>query len=107
MKRKVAMKDNKSYNDHLKHDFFEVLYLFIPWTYKPDNDHLNTYISSSVVCVINRQNIILKYGMRGHFRYSYVCDIRLKWVLHVIATDPGTITMIQRVGFAFRESGLF
>ena len=37
---------------------------------KPDNDHLNTYISPSVVCGINRQNIILKYGMRGHFRYS-------------------------------------
>ena len=51
-------------------DFFEVLYLFIPCTYKPDNDHLNTYISPSVACVINRQNIILKYGMRGHFRYS-------------------------------------
>ena len=50
-------------------DFFGVLYLFIPWTYKPDNDHLNTYISPSVVCVINRQNIILKYGMRGHFCY--------------------------------------
>ena len=32
-------------------DFFGVLYLFIPWTYKPDNDHLNTYISPSVVCV--------------------------------------------------------
>ena len=46
-----------------------VLYLFIPWIYTPDNDHLNTYISPSVVCVINRQNIILKYGMRGHFRY--------------------------------------
>ena len=52
-------------------DFFGVLYLFIPWTYKPDKDRLNTYISSSVVCVINRQNIILKYGMRGHFRYTY------------------------------------
>ena len=51
-------------------DFFGVLYLFIPWTYKPDNDHLNTYISPSVVCVINRQNIILKYGMRDHFRYN-------------------------------------
>ena len=50
--------------------FFGVLYLFIPWTYKPDNDHLNTYICPSVVCVINRQNIILKYGMRGHFRYN-------------------------------------
>ena len=37
----------------------------------------------------------------------YVCDIRLKWVLYVIATDPGTITMIQRVGFTFREPGLF
>ena len=49
---------------------FGVLYLFIPWTYKPDNDHLNTYISPSVVCVINRQNIILKYGMRGYFRYN-------------------------------------
>src|SRR6185437_6563613 len=35
-------------------DFFGVLYLFIPWTCKPDNDHLNTYISPSVVCVINR-----------------------------------------------------
>jgi len=23
------------------------------------------------VCVINRQNIILKYGMRGHFRYRW------------------------------------
>ena len=58
-------------------DFFGVLYLFIPWTYKPDNDHLNTYISPSVVCVINRQNIILKYSMRGHFRYSvamHSCD---------------------------------
>ena len=22
------------------------------------------------MCVINRQNIILKYGMRGHFRYN-------------------------------------
>ena len=51
-------------------DFFGVLYLFIPWTYKPDNDHLNTYISPSVVCVINHQNIILKYGMRGHFLYK-------------------------------------
>ena len=51
-------------------DFFGVLYLFIPWAYKPDNDHFNTYISPSVVCVINRQNIILKYGMRGHFRYN-------------------------------------
>jgi len=30
----------------------------------------NNHISLSVVCVINRQNIILKYGMRGHFRYS-------------------------------------
>ena len=57
-------------------DFFGVLYLFIPWTYKPDNDHLNTYISPSVVCVINRQNIILKYGMRGHFRYN--CPDRKK-----------------------------
>ena len=37
----------------------------------------------------------------------YVCDIRLKWVLYVIATDPGTITMIQRVGFTFRKPGLF
>ena len=31
--------------------------------------HLNNHISPSVVCVINRQNNILKYGMRGHFRY--------------------------------------
>ena len=31
--------------------------------------YLNNGISPSVVCVINRQNIILKYGMRGHFRY--------------------------------------
>ena len=53
--------------------FFGVLYLFIPWTYKPDNDYLNIYISPSVVRVINRQNIILKYGMRGHFRYMVVC----------------------------------
>ena len=39
----------------------------------------------------------------------YVCDIRLKWVLYVIATDSGTIaiTTIQRVGFTFREPGLF
>ena len=57
-------------------DFFGVLCLFIPWAYKPDNDHLNTYISPSVVCVINRQNIILKYGMRDHFRYNLplFCD---------------------------------
>jgi len=62
-------------------DFFDlvslrVFSLFIPWTYKPDNNHLNTYISPSVVCVINRQNIILKYGMRGHFRYNLplFCD---------------------------------
>ena len=33
----------------------------------------NNHISPSVVCVINRQNIILKYGMRGHFRYTLVC----------------------------------
>ena len=38
---------------------------------------------------------------------SYVCDIRLKWVLYVIATDPGTITMIQRVGFSFWKPGSF
>ena len=25
------------------------------------------------MCVINRQNIILKCGMRGHFRYTYTC----------------------------------
>ena len=31
----------------------------------------------------------------------------MKWVLYVIATDPVTITTIQRVGFAFREPGLF
>ena len=53
-------------------DFFGVLYLFIPWTYKPDNDHLSTHFSPSVVCVIKHQNIILKYGMRGHFHYSWL-----------------------------------
>ena len=31
---------------------------------------LDNHISPSVVCVINRQNIILKYGTRGHFRYN-------------------------------------
>jgi hypothetical protein len=29
-----------------------------------------TIILVQVLCVINRQNIILKYGMRGHFRYN-------------------------------------
>ena len=38
---------------------------------------------------------------------SYVCGIQMKWVLYVIDTDPGTITTIQRFGFAFREPGLF
>src|SRR6185503_1342885 len=60
-------------------DFFEVFYLFIPWTYEPDNNHLNTYISPSVVCVINRQNIILKYGMRGHFRYTLPSWVLVGW----------------------------
>ena len=32
----------------------------------------NTYISPSVVCAINRQNIILKYGMRDYFLYSMI-----------------------------------
>ena len=32
---------------------------------------VNNHISPSVVCVINRQNIILKYGMRGHFCYIH------------------------------------
>src|SRR6185503_14339302 len=65
-------------------DFFGVLYLFIPWTYKRDNDHLNTYISPSVVCVINRQNIILKYGMRCHFRYRWpVPSVRWDYIPHI------------------------
>ena len=34
-------------------DFFGVLYLFIPWTYKPDNDHL-TYILVQVLCVCHQ-----------------------------------------------------
>jgi len=37
---------------------------------KPGNVFLDNHISPSVACVINRQNIILKYGMRGHFRYN-------------------------------------
>ena len=53
-------------------DFFGVLYLFILWSYKPDNDHLNTHFNPSVVCVIKHQDIILKYGMRGHFCYRAV-----------------------------------
>ena len=57
-------------------DFFEVLYLFIPCTYKPDNVHLNTYISPSVVCIINCQNIILKYGMRP---FSLQVPLYLTW----------------------------
>ena len=40
--------------------FLGVLYLFIPWTYKPDNDHLNAHFSPSVVCVINRQNHMME-----------------------------------------------
>ena len=31
-----------------------------------------TIILVQVLCVINRQNIILKYGMRDHFRYTYL-----------------------------------
>ena len=31
----------------------------------------------------------------------------LKWVLYVIATDPGTITTIQGFGFFIRKPGLF
>jgi len=30
------------------------------------------------VCVINRQNIILKYGMRDHFRYD-IANSGLRW----------------------------
>ena len=37
----------------------------------------------------------------------YDCDFCLKWVLYVIATDPGTITTIQGVGLPFREPGSF
>ena len=36
----------------------------------PENGYLDNHISPSVVCVVNHQNIILKYGMRGHFRYT-------------------------------------
>ena len=79
-------------------DFFTVSLILVPWNprrggpsglatplfslsslepKKPENVHLNNHISQSVVCVINRQNIILKYGMRGHFRYTMVA--RERW----------------------------
>ena len=43
----------------------------------------DNHISPSVVCVINRQNIILKYGMRGHFRYTVIYIAYYKDLLYV------------------------
>ena len=61
----------------------------------PGNVYLNNDISPSVVCVINRQNIILKYGMRGHFRYTLLSTLRrsclLIWVIQWLILLPTVV----------------
>ena len=66
-----------------------------------------TIILVQVLCVINRQNIILKYGMRGHFRYSNVYHVEgYKLCSLGVAFTKGYIQLYFAQGFNSCPSGL-